>query len=73
VLHDAVMKACDGLDGDTDGLLLDPRVCTFDPVTLQCLSDFDTADCLTKAQIAVVKKIYSGPVDDHGNYYYPGG
>jgi Tannase and feruloyl esterase len=73
VLHDAVMKACDSLDGVADGLLLNPRACTFDPGTLQCPSDVDGANCLTKAQIAVVKKIYSGPVDDHGNYYYPGG
>jgi len=73
VLHNAVMKTCDSLDGATDGLLLEPRVCTFDPTTLQCPNDIDAPNCLTKEQIAVVNKIYSGPVDDRGNYYYPGG
>jgi len=73
VLHNAVMKACDNLDGAADGLLLDPRACTFNTTTLQCPNDVDTANCLTKAQISTVKKIYSGPVDNQGNYYYPGG
>lgn len=73
VLHNAVMKACDRLDGATDGLLLDPRACSFDQASLQCPNDIDAVNCLPKAQIAVIKKIYSGPVDEHGNYYYPGG
>jgi hypothetical protein len=73
VLHNAVMKACDKLDGAADGLLVDPRTCSFDPTTLQCPNDIDSTTCLTRAQIATVKKIYSGPVDEHGNFYYPGG
>jgi tannase/feruloyl esterase len=52
VLHNAVMKACDILDGAADGLLLDPRACSFEPATLQCPNDVDAASCLTKAQIA---------------------
>jgi hypothetical protein len=74
VLHNAVIKACDSFDGASDGLLLDPRACTFDPATPKCPNDIDATNiCLTKAQIAVVKKIYSSQVDEHGNYYYPGG
>jgi hypothetical protein len=59
VLHNVVMKACDSSDGATDGLLLDACACSFDPATLQCPNDVDDAkNCLTKAQIAVVKKIF---------------
>ena len=39
---------------------------------LQC-PNIESPDCLTKAQITTVKKIYSGPADDQGNHYYPGG
>jgi hypothetical protein len=72
-LHDAVMSACDGLDGLVDGQLDDPRACTFDPATLACPGNADAPTCLTPAQITVVRKIYSGAVTDRGEHLYPGG
>jgi hypothetical protein len=72
-LHDAVMAACDGLDGLIDRQLTDPRACTFDPATLACPSDGDGPACLTRAQITVVRKIYSGAVTARGEPLYPGG
>jgi Tannase and feruloyl esterase len=72
-LHDAVMAACDGLDGLVDGQLDDPRACTFDPASLACPGDTDAPTCLTRAQITVVGKIYSGAVTDRGEHLYPGG
>lgn len=64
LLHDAVIKACDKLDGVEDGVLEDPRRCHFDPSVLQC-GTTSQADgtCLTAAQVAAVKRIYAG-VDD---------
>ena len=61
LLHNAVMKACDRLDGVEDGLLEDPRRCRFDPTTLQCAAGSVAAmNCLTAAQVAVVKELYAG-------------
>ncbi|HEY2601283.1 MAG TPA: tannase/feruloyl esterase family alpha/beta hydrolase [Thermoleophilaceae bacterium] len=73
LVHNAALANCDGKDGLVDGQIDDPRACTFDPGSLACPSDQDAATCLTQAQIAVVRKIYSGPVDQHGKHLYPGG
>jgi hypothetical protein len=72
-LHDAVLAACDRLDGLVDGQLDDPRACTFDPGTLACPGATDAPTCLTQAQLGVVRKIYSGAVTDRGEHLYPGG
>lgn len=64
VLHKAVVAACDALDGQTDGLLADPRQCHFDPATIQCAADAtDTSACLTATEVITVKKLYNGPTD----------
>ena len=71
VLADAVNAACDMLDGVKDGVLTDPRRCDYDPAPLQCKSG-DQPNCLTGAQIAAVRKIWSGPRDEDGQQLYPG-
>ncbi|MFJ9786770.1 tannase/feruloyl esterase family alpha/beta hydrolase [Amycolatopsis sp. NPDC101161] len=71
-LHDAVLAACDRLDGLTDGQLDDPRACRFDPATLTC-AGADTPSCLTPAQVAATRRLYSPPTDAHGTRLYPGG
>lgn len=58
LIHQAVLAACDALDGVKDGLLNDPRRCRFDPATLLC-SGADSENCLTAAQVQAVKKIYA--------------
>ena len=72
-LHAAVLAACDRLDGLTDGQLDDPRACHFDPATLTCPPGADTPTCLTPAQVAATRKLYSPPTDGHGTLLYPGG
>ena len=72
VLHNAVLAACDALHGVTDGLLFDPRDCTFDPATLLCPNNADAPDCLTQDQVDAARKLYSAPVDAQGVQYYPG-
>ncbi|OWZ15299.1 hypothetical protein PHMEG_00011090 [Phytophthora megakarya] len=68
ILHDAVVKACDSLDGIEDGLLSDPRLCKFDPSTIECAADAtDNSTCLTSAEVATVTKFYNGPTDS-GKY-----
>jgi feruloyl esterase len=58
-LHNAVLAACDMLDGVKDGVLEDPTRCHFDPATLACQGAESTA-CLTGAQVAVAQQIYEG-------------
>jgi feruloyl esterase len=72
-LHNAVMAACDSLDGLSDGQIDDPRACRFDPGSIQCPPRTDRPTCLTPAQVAVVRKVYAGPNDGHGHRLYPGG
>jgi feruloyl esterase len=72
LIHNAVVVACDARDGVKDGLLEDPRLCNFDPKTLQCQGD-DGPDCLTAAQVAVVRAFYSPTVNPRTKeQIYPG-
>ena len=72
LLHDAVLKACDTLDGVKDGVLEDPTRCHFDPKELACASA-DTNTCLTPPQVEAARKIYSGPVSAKtGKALFPG-
>ena len=68
-----VMGKCDAVDGLEDGLIDDPRKCSFDArrdVPL-CETGTDTAACLTPAQADAVMKVYSGP-QSHGRTLFPG-
>jgi tannase/feruloyl esterase len=58
-IHQAVLDACDTIDGVRDGVLEDPRRCVFDPAVLQC-KGADAATCLTASQVETARKIY-GP------------
>jgi feruloyl esterase len=62
LLHEAVLAACDSLDGVRDGVLEDPKRCTFDPEVLRCHSADDTS-CLTAAQVSTVKMMYGGRIN----------
>ncbi|MGN6332181.1 MAG: tannase/feruloyl esterase family alpha/beta hydrolase [Motilibacteraceae bacterium] len=76
VVQRGVLAACDGtgVGGDTvkDGIVQDPRQCTFDPATLQC-PDGVTTGCLSAEQVRVVKEWYDSPRDAQGREFYPGG
>lgn len=72
LIHNAAIANCDGKDGLVDGLIADPRACTFKPESLKCTGG-NQSNCLNAAQIAVVEKLYQGPVDRQGQHLYPGG
>jgi len=57
-----VLAACDAKDGVKDGVLEDPTKCKFDPKTLEC-SGADAPTCLTSAQVATVRTIYSDVIN----------
>jgi feruloyl esterase len=67
LIHNAVLEACDALDGVKDGVLEDPRRCHFDPQAIACKGP-DAPTCLTAAQVEVARKIYAGP----GASLFPG-
>jgi feruloyl esterase len=68
-----VIEKCDAVDGLKDGLIDDPRKCTFNPAVdvPACRPGADGTDCLTAAQAAAIAKIYGGPVSD-GKSFFPG-
>ncbi len=71
-IQKAALAACDTVDRVKDGLIEDPRKCTFDPSVLKCAGP-DGPDCLTQAQIEAVRKIYAGPKNPRtGEQIYPG-
>ncbi|ARN19594.1 hypothetical protein A4W93_06510 [Piscinibacter gummiphilus] len=59
-VHQAVLQACDRLDGVDDGVLENPTQCRFDPAVLRC-KVFDTAACLNAAELSALRKLYDGP------------
>ncbi|GMF43190.1 unnamed protein product [Phytophthora fragariaefolia] len=64
ILYEAVVAACDTLDGVQDGLMSDPRICSFDPKSIRCADDTDNATCLTTAEAQVAYDFYTGPIDE---------
>jgi feruloyl esterase len=62
-LSTATLAACDKTDGLQDGLITDPRACTF---------DVDTLTSLTPGQRATIKKIYAGLKTKDGKTYAHG-
>lgn len=64
MIHEAVLNACDKLDGVKDGVLENPLNCHFDPLVLLC-KGADARDCLTAPQVELLQKTYQGPVNPH--------
>lgn len=73
IIANKVYANCDGKDGLVDGLIDDPRRCTFRPVNdlPKCSGDTDGPDCFTAAQIGALEKIY-GDVMSKGKRFFPG-
>jgi hypothetical protein len=57
----AALAACDRQDGLQDGIIDDPRRCSFNPATLLC-NGVETDRCLTLPQLTALQKIYAGLV-----------
>lgn len=63
MVKEAVINACDAIDGVVDGLLTDPRACTF---------DVSSVPGLTPAQISTIEISYSDTVRSNGDLIFPG-
>jgi feruloyl esterase len=59
LLHKAVVKECDKLDGLEDGIIANPEACHYDPAKLQCKPG-EKDNCLSAGQVAVAREIYDG-------------
>lgn len=72
MIHQAVLAACDSLDGVTDGLLENPLQCRFDPKVLACQGP-DAPGCLTPAQVEAATVVMSPATDRKtGTLIFPG-
>jgi feruloyl esterase len=67
LIQKSVLAACDMKDGVADGILTDPRACTWDPGVLACKGSA-SADCLTPAQVETVRRVYNGVKTTNGEY-----
>lgn len=67
LIQKAALAACDRDDGVADGILTDPRACTWDPGELAC-KGAATAECLTAPQVATVRRAYAGVKTKDGRY-----
>ena len=70
---DAVLAKCDAIDGVKDGVIDDPRRCTFTPLAdiPACGGETAAPGCLTPPQIRTVEAIYA-PVIRNGVEMFPG-
>ncbi|KAK2031348.1 feruloyl esterase B [Colletotrichum zoysiae] len=74
-IHNEVLRQCDKIDGVEDGIVEDPTLCQFNASTLLCQNDPNAAnrtDCLSTAQVDIVRGILSPLNDAQGNMYWPG-
>lgn len=71
LIHDEILRQCDGLDGVIDGIMEDPNLCDFHPETLFCANVNSTGNCLTSIQVEMVRKIFSPLYGEDGNLIYP--
>ncbi|HZS48676.1 MAG TPA: tannase/feruloyl esterase family alpha/beta hydrolase [Blastocatellia bacterium] len=63
----SAIKACDAADGVTDGLIDDPRKCTFSAMANVCgAATAPAVGCLTVAEAQAIDKIWDGPPNARG-------
>jgi precorrin-6B methylase 2 len=71
-INQAVLNACDTLDGRKDGIIDDPRVCVVDFSRLKC-SGPESDQCLTTPQLDGLAKVYAGAKNPRsGEPIFPG-
>ena len=72
----AAINACDATDGVSDGVITDPRKCTYNPVNdatitkASCTSSDNT--CLTPQEAGAILKIWNGPTNLQGKKLWYG-
>ena len=74
IVSDAVLEACDGLDGLVDGIVGDFNACTTERVRPEldrktCTGD-KSPDCLLPEQVDALVDIFAGPFNSQGEPLY---
>ena len=68
----SVIAACDTIDGVRDGVLDDPRECTWKPESIRCAAA-ESPECLTPSQVVALNAMYAGARNPRtGEQIYPG-
>ena len=72
LVTDAVLQACDSLDGLQDHMIFNVAACEgeFDPAALQCSGAPDDS-CLAPVQVATLRTVFAGAMDSQGSALYP--
>jgi feruloyl esterase len=67
----AAINACDSIDGVKDGVIEDPKRCTFDPKTLVGVQ---AGECgaFTQTDVDIIAKIWKGPTREDGSFLWYG-
>lgn len=70
LIHNEVLNQCDKIDGVADSIIEDPNLCKFYPETLACPTNETAANCLTLAEVEIVRKIFT-PLYNDDQLIYP--
>jgi feruloyl esterase len=67
----AAVAACDGIDGVKDGVIEDPKRCTYDP---KALIGTSAGECgtFTEADADIIRKLWQGPTREDGSMLWYG-
>ena len=65
-VQNLAISACDGNDGVTDGIIDDPRTCTY-TATATCTGPNTPAGCITAAEATAINTMWDGPRNSGGN------
>jgi pimeloyl-ACP methyl ester carboxylesterase len=72
LIEQIVMKQCDRLDGLSDGIIDDPRICKLDFSVAACPAGSAQQDnCLTGKEAALLNTLYGGVRNSAGEVVYP--
>src|SRR6185295_15998001 len=70
LLESRILASCDAKDEVKDGILNDPRDCTFKVADLPaCAGDRPLPDCVTKTQRRAIERIYAPTLSPDGEVY----
>jgi len=73
LVHKSVLEHCGAQSGVEEGLVTDPTSCQWQPEVIACASGRGGLDCLSKKQVAAIKRLMSPATNSKGEviWAYP--